>query len=385
MNTTPSSARSNALWSGAASVAGPAAQLLAAPYLIRTLGKEAYSVLLLVNSVISMSGLTTFGLSDATIKFVAEFAAEGRKDAIIGLLRTTLFLYLVLGAITAVGLSLASHFLATWLFNVGPDLIEPAALAIRIGACAFAVRLAYSVGGALCRGLRRYDLESRTGVATSLGVPGLSCLLVYQGYGFTAVILANLAVVTVTTCVLGVLGSRVLGTSRWLIPACGWEDVKRLLSYGMFSWLQMLEYVLCSQADRFIISARLGAEAVAPYAIIVQVTQLASGVVAQAFSYLFPTATEYHVKQRWADLNRLFLSGMLLTSIASLAIAALLFVYGQTVLFLWMGNSLGDYDRNLMLVLASSAALMGTTITPFYLLNGAGFVRLNTVFTMSSM
>ena len=53
-------------------------------------------------------------------------------------------------------------------------------------------------------------------------------------------------------------------------------------------------------------------------------------------------------------------------------------------MFVWLGNSLGDYNRDLILVLASSAALMGTTIVPFYVLNGAGYVRLNAVFTMSS-
>jgi hypothetical protein len=99
---------------------------------------------------------------------------------------------------------------------------------------------------------------------------------------------------------------------------------------------------------------------------------MASGVVSQAFAYLFPLATELYVKQRWLALRRLFLTGMQLTSIASLAVGALIFVYGQTILFVWMGN-IWEYDHNLILVLASFAALMGTTIVPTLLLNGAGY------------
>jgi O-antigen/teichoic acid export membrane protein len=46
----PPGTRRNMLWSGAAYMAGPASQILAAPYLIRHLGKEAYGVMFLVNS-----------------------------------------------------------------------------------------------------------------------------------------------------------------------------------------------------------------------------------------------------------------------------------------------------------------------------------------------
>ena len=382
--TAPKGTRSNIIWSGAAYLAGPACQLVAAPYLIRHLGSEIYGVLLLVNSVIQMSSLNSFGLGVATVKYVAEYESQKRRHDLVMLLQTTLLLYLVLGGLTVVVLNVLAPVIAERVFNVSPEFRHDAMMGIRIGSVSLLLSLIYSVGQSLCRGLRRHDVESSTAVVGSLVAPVTSCLLVSQGHGLVAVIAASCGALCLNNLLLGWRASRLIGTASWLLPKFRWENVRRLASYGFFGWIQMLEWVLISQADRLVISGMIGPAAVTPYAICLQLTQMASGIVAQAFSYLFPLATELYVKKRLVELNRLFLSGMQLTSIASLAISALLFVYGQTILFVWMGNSLGNYDHNLILVLASSAALMGTTIVPFYVLNGAGYVRLNTVFTMSS-
>ena len=383
--TKPSSNKLNAAWSAASSVAGPAAQLLAAPYLISSLGREAYGIILLVNSIVSISGMATMGLGDATVKFVAEFAAANQKPAIITLLQTTLFLYLLLGGATVLVVGALAPSLAGLLFNVGPDLKLAAVLAIRVGACSFVVRLVYSVGESLCRGLRRHDVEAVNGIFNSLAIPGLSCLFVHLGLGIVAAVVSSLVVMATSTVVLATRCSVLLGTYNWMIPSLQFGQFKRLISYGVFSWFQMLEGILCSQADRFIVSSRLGAAAVPQYAICIQITQLASGVVGQAFSYIFPVSADLYARQKWRELNALFNSGLQLTTIASFSIAAILFLYGPTILFVWMGNTLGDYDHRLILILASSAALMGTTTTPYYVLNGAGYVKLNSVFTISSM
>ncbi len=373
------------LWSGAAYLAGPASQLVAAPYLIRHLGSEIYGVLLLVNSVIQMSSLSSFGLGDATVKYVAEYESQKRRHDLVMLLQTTLLLYLVLGGLTVVVLNLLAPMLAERVFNVSPEFRHDAMMGIRIGSVSLLLSLIYSVGQSLCRGLRRHDVESSTAVVGSLVGPAASCLLVSQGHGLNAVIAANCGVMCLNNLLLGWRSSRLIGTASWLLPKFRWENVRRLASYGFFGWFQMIEYVLTNQADRLIVSNALGPAAVPPYYICLQLTQMASGVVGQAFAYLFPLATELYVKQQWLGLRRLFLSSMQLTSIASLAVGALIFVYGQTILFVWMGNSLGNYDHNLILVLASFAALMGTTIVPSFLLNGAGYVRLTAAFTMSSM
>ena len=372
------------LWSGAAYLAGPAAQLLAAPYIIHRLGSEVYGVLLLVNTVVQISSVSSFGLGDATVKYVAEYAAQKRSDDLLELIRTTLLLYLFLGGLTVFGINLVAPLLADSVFKVSADYRADAIFGLRIGSCSILLSLIYSVGQSLCRGLRRHDVESSTAVLGSLLGPASSCFLVSRGYGLAAVVAVTCGIMCLNNLVLAWRCTRLLGTSAWLLPKYRWDNIRRLASYGVFGWIQMLEWVLVNQADRLVISSVLGPAAVTAYAICLQLTQMASGIVAQAFSYVFPLATELYAKKRLAELNWLFLSGMQLTSIASLSIGALLFVYGQTILFVWLGNGLGHYDHNLILILASSAALMGTTIVPFYVLNGAGYVRLNAVFTMSS-
>lgn len=372
------------LWSSLAYLAGPAAQLLAAPYLIRHLGSEVYGILLLVNSVIQVSGLSSFGLGDATVKYVAEYAAQKRRQDLVALLQTTLLLYIFLGGLTVVGLNLLAPLLAERLFKVSPEFEHAAVLGLRIGSVSLLLSLVYSVGQSLCRGLRRHDVESSTAAFGSLVAPLCSCWLVSRGQGLVTVISVTCVIMFLNNVVLAWRCSRLVGTAAWLLPKFQWDNVRRLASYGFFGWIQMLEFALVNQGDRLVISAVLGPAAVTPYFLCAQLTQMASGIVSQAFSYLFPMATQLIVEKRDTDLKRLFLTGMQSTSIASLSVAALMFTYGQTILFVWVGNSLGNYDRNLILVMASSTALMGTTIVPFYVLNGAGYVRLNALFIMMS-
>ena len=366
------------------SLAGPGSQIIAAPYLVSHLGKEAYGVLLLVNSIVAMSGLSSFGLGDATVRYVAEYSAQKRPDEIVKLLQTTLLVYLTLGTSTVLGLNLFAEYVVRVFFNVSSGLRLEAVATLRLAAISLLLRLVYSVGESLCRGLRRHDVESSTAVLGSFLSPLANCLLVFSGFGLSRVAFGGIAVLCLSNGILGWRASKLLGTARWLIPAFRKDNFHKLISYGVFGWFQMVESVLMSQADRMVISSHLGAAAVTPYALCVQLTQLSIGVVSQAFSYLFPMATELHVQNRKADLRALFLDGMRLTTVASFAIAALIFVYGQTVLFIWMGNSLGDYPHRMVLILATAAAATGTTLVPCFLLNGAGYVRLNSIFAMSS-
>ena len=105
-------AAKNAGWSGLGFLVAPALQLLATPYLIEKLGIDVYGIWMLLNSVISVSGLASLGFGAAAIKFVSKYRARGEPEMVIRVLRSTLALFILLAGT-----------LALISFLIAPDLI----------------------------------------------------------------------------------------------------------------------------------------------------------------------------------------------------------------------------------------------------------------------
>lgn len=103
------------------------------------------------------------------------------------------------------------------------------------------------------RGFERIDLAAGYNIAIRAGGIALGGLLVYEGGGVKILLLANLSA---SMIMLGVEVWRLRG----LIPAWrfAWPGstvyIRSLLKHGVWVWLQSFVLILCTQADRYIVS-----------------------------------------------------------------------------------------------------------------------------------
>jgi O-antigen/teichoic acid export membrane protein len=70
---------------------------------------------------------------------------------------------------------------------------------------------------------------------------------------------------------------------------------------------------------------------------------------------------------------------MLVTTVTASALGLPLFLLADPILAFWVGDEVAREGTTTMRVLAFAFAAYGTTVVPYYLLNGAGFVWLSSV------
>src|ERR1700722_11768734 len=91
----------NAFYGIAEYIALPAAMMLAAPYFVHHLGIQQFGVWMLVSAIVGSMGTLSTGFGAATVKYVS--SSRGQKDpvGVERVVRTTLTINLLLGAILA--------------------------------------------------------------------------------------------------------------------------------------------------------------------------------------------------------------------------------------------------------------------------------------------
>ncbi len=374
----------NAGWSGLSFLAAPLLQLLATPYFLSKLGPETYGIWMLINSVIAVSGVASFGVGAATVKFVSQHHATGGIPQMVHTIQNTAPLYLLLGASATCALFLAAPLLAGSIFKLPPDIEPLMQQATRVAALNLLLRFAYGVPEAVSQGLQRYDIESRFAVMNSLVVLAIAVGVVFAGGGLLEILWGNLITLSISTLFFARRISLLLGTSEWIKPHITRETLCRLGPFAFWNWVQSLGTLFASQADRLIIGSLIGPTALTYYTVCLQLISVVQGFVSKALSFVFPLASALKEISDLARLRRLYAHGMCIATATGCALCLPLFLYPHSVLALWLDSETARQAAPLLPILAVSGAMLSTSIIPYFFLNGSGYARLNACSTLAS-
>jgi O-antigen/teichoic acid export membrane protein len=369
----------NAAWSTTGFIVPTAALVLTTPVFTHELGMEGFGVYALITTLLGMSGLASFGLTDATTKFVAEQSRQSTRR-LAPLVQTSCALYLAFSALSGLLVYLLAPTLIDRLFNVTTAWSSQAISALEIGSFAFALRLIESFVGSISLGFSRYDWISKVDVIGGLLLIGSQTLLLLAGYGLVALTACIAVVATMATVVKLLLAMRLVGGLHAFLPRLHRCQTQRLLSFSSFSWLQSINQILSAQADRLLIAGILGTHALSYYVVCTRAASLVQILPARATAFIFPLASEQHAAGQLSQLRTTYFIAQNVTIISSLALAVPLFLYAPAVLTIWLGESVAANASTLMRVLVITYSLLAGSILPFYYLNGAGLPGLNAAF-----
>jgi O-antigen/teichoic acid export membrane protein len=369
----------NAVWSTTGFIVPTAALVLTTPVFIRELGIEGFGVYALITTLLGMSGLASFGLTDATTKFVAEQSRRSKRR-LVPLVQTSCALYLSFSVISGFLVYLLAPTLIDKLFNINTAWNSQAIAALEIGSLAFALRLIESFVSSISLGFSRYDWINKVDVTGGLLIIGSQTVLLLAGYGLVTLMACIAVVASVASLVKLLLAMRLVGGLHAFLPRLHRRQAQRLLSFSTFSWLQSINQILSAQADRLLIAGLLNTQALSYYVVCTRVASLVQILPARAASFIFPLASEQHAAGQLPKLRTTYFIAQNITIIVSLALAVPLFVYAPAVLTLWLGETVAANSSTLLRILVVTYALLAGSILPFYYLNGAGMPGLNAAF-----
>lgn len=244
-----------------------------APFVLETLGKRYYGINVLAGSFVGAFALINLGIDGAVARYFTVAYAKGDKDECLKLGNTAFWLYTVLGLIGFIGILMTA--VGVYYFN--PEMEDRFLLVVilAINALAFCLNYPLMALTGIVNGTLRQELTGVQGFAFRVIGAAATFFILYIGRMHVSPVglLIGLACFNV---VLTFVNSFVLYRLVYVaFPDFVFKRslfrksrLKKLFTYGFFTFLIFLANTLQVQGNIFVVSAMIDIESIALYSMI---------------------------------------------------------------------------------------------------------------------
>ncbi|MBF0478103.1 MAG: oligosaccharide flippase family protein [Candidatus Omnitrophica bacterium] len=333
------------------------------PFIIITLGDRYYGLWVVVGSMIGYYWLADLGVGSAVERYISREIAvtdESRDDRINTVLNTGVLIFSLAGLLILVFTLIICLFLPFFVKNVAEISLFRSVFVVM--GLSFALTFPLRAFSGLVRAFLRFDVFSVTEIVIILTRAVLIILVLKSRGG-----LVGLAVITLfmDLCSRGThvyFAKKVFPSLKLDKRFIRKEDVKRLFSYGGFTYLSSIANQLRYNVDNLVIAGFMGLSWVTPYSIASRLVLYFRKFVGNLFEMTMPLFSQWegisafdHIKTNFLFLTKFnvylatFISGMLLC-------------VGKEFILRWMGPKyLDSYPILVVLILAFFIALLQQT------------------------
>lgn len=350
------------------------------PIIVARLGEAEYGVLSLIVAIVGYFAIIDVNVTAGSVKYLAEFHARGEKTRISQVVSLGLLIYLFIGLFGGLGIVLAAPWLVSHVFQVPPALHDTATLALRIGGIGFLFSQIQVYLQSIPQSLGRYDISASFEASFGTLVPLLTVGVVLMDGGLVGVVVVRLLASMVNVVLLGRRNRRLLPEYRWARPEK--EIMQRVLGFSGFAYLKNIASVTYLQADKLIIGALVGMQALTLYVVPFTLVNRVFNITSRLGAVMFPAASALAAKDEMDRLRRLYLVAVRYTVFLNGMLAALLIVLAYMLLKVWMGESFAARSSSILALLAGAAFLDSLTNLPTLINDGLGHPRLTGLFAV---
>lgn len=369
----------NSFWGGLDFFVTVGSVFLLIPVLLKTIGQEMFGIMVIVNTVMGLNGLASFGLGKATLKYVSEFRAKGETHLIREVIQATLIIYLLMGFISCLFGFIIAGWLAAEVFSVSPSQLEESVLAIKVGFIGFLGFLIFSVGENAWKGFERFETPVIVrGIARSLTLTG-QIFLALGGFGILWLVSLQVGIFLIAAFIVIYLLKKNAVKDLGVFPFCSLKTIKRIFSYGFYTYLADILGIVRQKGDIIIVGAILGPKAVAIYIIPIRLLAQVHGLLARCFDFIFPYAGKLHSLGRVEDLKQSYVKATFLISILAAAMITPLGVFSYPIIELWLGREVALEAGIVMQIIALRFAVFPLSIVNNNFLLAASLVKIRTL------
>jgi O-antigen/teichoic acid export membrane protein len=344
------------------------------PFLIHSLGNARYGVWILLVSLTGYVGLMDIGVMASMSRHINLYLATNNRQKIGYIINTSLFFYMGMCLILALGILSVSPFLGR-LFPRIPDALIPEArwLLFLFYANIFLGFIA-AVFRQLLAANDRFDLDT----LSSLAVLGFSTtgtiLLLKHGYG-----LVPLAIVQVVSTLLGVLflyslakryGPEFNISSRLIRR----DTLRELVHFGIYAFIADVGAQLIFYTGSLVIGILIGAAAITVYNIGLMLVEHSLNLMKEFRKVLMPDLLKLSGLGALGETRWLILKSTRFFMLLAVPILVGLITLGNEFIFLWMGPGFHE-SASVLSVLAISQLMNIASFSCWTTLMGRGNVK----------
>lgn len=331
------------------------------PFILQQLGTTSYGLWLLVGAVVAYGRLFDLGITDAVIKYTAEYRARGQSAQAQSLIATALSIYTVLGFLVLLLAAILAPFFPI-LFNVPSADRSVAIWLVLLMGLAVGISIPCTTSYSVLAGLQRFDLINLIGVSGTLLAAAATVAVLLLGGGLIGLVAVNIPVTLVMQIPM-----------IWFIKRSapdlhfGWRGANRALVRTVFSFssavfVGQIAGQLQSKTDEIVIGAFLPISAVTPYGIAHKLSDVAQLLSRQFLKVLLPIASGFHAQDDRVRLQVLFTAGTRLALASFLPVGGIIVMLAQPLLTAWVGAAYASYAH--LVAILTIASLIDTSQWP---------------------
>ena len=349
--------------------------VVAIPYLYRHLGAEKIGILTLVWALIGYFSLFDFGLGRALTQQVSVSRASGQEERLPSLIKSGLIFTAGTGLFGGIVLAVLAYPLGFGWLNVSEVMQQSAAQSLLIAALGIPMT---TITTGLRGVLEAYEdfphvnlLRMVLGVS-NFGLPMFSVMLL--GPSLTWVI-GSLVVARFAVLIAHLLLVNRKLPVGWRKTAFHTEQLRQLFSFGAWMTVSNVIGPLMVTADRFIISAVLGANVVAYYTVPSEMLTRVLILPAALTAALFPKLASVMITDSYAA-RTLYVRSLKLVALAMTPVCLSIAVGSYWGLSLWLGKEFAEHAWGIVIFMAAGVLLNGIAFVPFAVVQAAGHAHM---------
>jgi len=339
------------------------------PFLLSHLGLEAYGIWTTIFILVTYVGLTTMGVSNVYIKYVAEFTAKREYDKANALLSTGLAVTIPTCAALFAAIALGWKGFAPWLHLPAAHASDgKEAVLIVLGV--FLSSIAFNAFGDMLTGTQQIASTQVFLTISILVEFALIVWLVSIGRGIRGLAEAYLARTVINDGLTWWWAHRTIKWLRLSPRRVQRESLRYVVHFGGLVQLQSMLAILQVSIDRLCALTLIGAAAAGLLDVAKKWPTSLSSVPTAFFAALLPAASHVDAasdRSTWLNnLQQLYLNGARYSNLCTASFCAAMAFWSYPIMHVWLGPALPMREFLIPLFVLFSVTMQ------FHMLTGPG-------------
>ncbi|WP_448658006.1 oligosaccharide flippase family protein [Sphingomonas sp. CJ99] len=359
-----------------------ATALISVPLTLHYLGAERYGMWMTMSAITAMLSFADFGIGNGVLTAVSQASGRDEQDGIRAYVSSA-FAMLGMIALAILAVLAASYGLVDWfrVFNVATPLARAeSGPAIAVFITCFALMLPLTVVQRVQLGLQMGFMSSLWQCVASLTALCGVLLAIWMQAGLPWLVAAYVG----APVLIALINSLIFFTR--IRPDCAPRraSVSRihgtdLARTGMLFFVLQIVVAIAYTSDSVLIAQKLGASAVASYAVPDRLFAMASMIVGLAVTPLWPAFGEALARGDKAWARRMLVRATLISAGIAASIGLIFVIAGPTLIRLWVGTSIVEVPFMLLVGFAVWRTIEASVGASSMYLNGMRAVRFQVV------
>jgi len=357
--------------------------LVTTPYIVHKLGNDVYGVLALVTSVLGFFAFLDLGITNASVKYIAEAYAKNDIIEISKIIGSSLFVFITVGVIGGILIAIMTSTLVQRLLKIPPALVSDSMFAFYVASCGFLLNMVVGVFAAVPRAIQRFDLATKLNIIIGTTLTLLIVLTVYLGYGLKQVVIINFLSSILSLIAYAALAKRHLKGITISIQF-DHSTFQKLFHFGIYALLATISSAILFQLDKLLIGSYLGSAFVAFYVVPATIAIGIYNIVVNLMGVIFPLCSHLLATGEHDKLRELYLKASKYAFIIVISLATPVVILSNQIMSHWMGAEYGLKSSSILAILAVSSVFTSMTAIPSFILYGIGMPGVNAKFSLLS-